>query len=201
MRENGLLSVIRKKKKWYGKTSGEPKENILNRNFKANAPLKKLATDITEIKILSKKFYLSSVIDLFNNEIVSYKIGKRNSLELVSRTINELLKKHKDMLKGTIFHSDQGFQYTHRHTKNKLNKNEIIQSMSRKGNPLDNACIENFFGILKSELLYNKRVKFHSVKQFINELKKWINYYNYERIQARLDYRSPSNYKEVILVT
>jgi len=199
MRENGLLSVIRKKKRWYGKKVKEPKENLLNRNFESRKPTQKLATDITEIKIFSKKLYLSSVIDLFNNEIVSFKIGKRNNLELVKQTIDNLLMKNKNGIKGSIFHSDQGFQYTHKSIKNKLNENSIKQSMSRKGNPLDNAVIENFFGIMKSELIYNELTKFDSVDHFIDELKRWITYYNNERIQEKLGYKSPVKYKKAIL--
>ena len=149
MRENDLLSVIRRKKKWHGKSGGTAKENILNREFKATAPNQKLVTDITEVKLLNQKIYLSALMDLYNNEIVSYKIGKYNNLELVSKTIIKFVGKRKKILSGTIFHSDQGFQYTNKRTQNRLKKYGIIQSMSRKGNPLDNACIENFFGLLR----------------------------------------------------
>lgn len=196
MRENDLLSVIKRKKKWHGRSSGEPKENIVNRNFISDAPSKKLVTDITEVKMFNKKIYLSTILDLYNNEVISYRIGRFNTLGLVSDTISDLIKKNGDYLNGSIFHSDQGFQYTHELTKKKLKENGIIQSMSRKGNPLDNACIESFFGVMKSEILHNKKLKYKSMNHFEEELVNWIEYYNYERIQKRLNYLSPIEYKK-----
>ena len=198
MRENGLMSVIRRKRNWYGRKSGSPKENILNRDFQANYPDSKFVTDITEIKMFGKKIYLSAIMDLYNNEIISYKIANYNTLKLVFDTINDLINKRKIHLPGSILHSDQGFQYTHNTFKNKLEHYGIIQSMSRKGNPLDNACIENFFGIMKVEILYNETLKYKSIQHFIEELHKWIEYYNGERIQRKLYYKSPIEYKKVI---
>lgn len=196
MRENNLLSVIRRKRKWYGCSAGEPKENILNRNFRTRLPNKKFVADVTEIKIKQKKIYLSAIMDIYNNEIVSYEIGRHNSLILVSNTVENLIYKKGKRLQGCLFHSDQGYQYTSNYTKNKLASNGIIQSMSRKGNPLDNACIENFFGVMKTETLYNKTLSFRSVEHFQTELIKWIDYYNYERIQKKLNYLSPIEYKK-----
>jgi putative transposase len=196
MRENNLLSAIRRKRKWYGCSAGEPKENILNRNFRTRLPNKKFVADVTEIKIKQKKIYLSAIMDIYNNEIVSYEIGRHNSLSLVSNTVENLICKKGKRLQGCIFHSDQGSQYTSNYTKNKLASNGIIQSMSRKGNPLDNACIENFFGVMKTETLYNKTLSFRSVEHFQTELIKWIDYYNYERIQKKLNYLSPIEYKK-----
>ena len=198
MRENGLMSVVRRKRYWYGKKLGFPKRNILNRDFQSNYPNRKFVTDITEIKIFGKKIYLSAIMDLYNNEIVSYKISNYNTLKLAFDTINDLADKRINQLLGSVFHSDQGFQYTHNTFKNKLKHYGIIQSMSRKGNPLDNACIENFFGILKSEILYNETIRYKSYKGFIKELHKWIKYYNGERIQKKLHYKSPLEYKKVI---
>lgn len=198
MRENNLLSVIRRKRKWYGKASGEPKENILNRDFFSDAPNQKLVTDITEIKLFNRKIYLSAIMDLYNNEIISYRIGKSNTLGLVSNTISDLIDKRGKFVPGSIFHSDQGFQYTNKRTKSELKKRGLIQSMSRKGNPLDNACIENFFGILKVETLYNETINYESMEYFIEELIEWIEYYNNERIQKKLNYLSPIEYKKAI---
>lgn len=197
MRENSQLSVIRKKRKWYGKNQDKPSENIINRNFRSNKPLEKIVTDVTEFKMFNKKIYLSAVLDLFNNEIIEYKIGNNNSLKLVTSTIDSLIKRFKNLRK-TIFHSDQGFQYTQEYVRKKLSKNGIIQSMSRKGNPLDNACIENFFGILKSELIYNKTIKFKNYDDFIINLKKWIVYYNNERIQTKLENKAPVKFKKAV---
>ena len=198
MFENKLLSVIRRKRRWYGNTSRDPKENILNRNFFADEPNKKFVTDITEIKVLNKKIYLSALMDLYNNEIVAYRIGRFNNLGLVSNTISDFINKKRKLINGSIFHSDQGFQYRSKSIKLRLKEYGLIQSMSRKGNPLDNACIENFFGILKTEILYNKTLKYESMTHFRKELISWIKYYNNERIQKRLNYLSPIEYKKVM---
>lgn len=198
MRENDLLSVIRIKKKWYGRTCGDPAENILNRDFFSDTPNQKLVTDITEIKLFNRKIYLSAIMDLYNNEIISYKIGKFNTLGLVSNTISDLVDKRGKLVLGSIFHSDQGFQYTNKLIQNKLKVYGITQSMSRKGNPLDNACIENFFGVMKVEILYNKTLKYKSMRHFTRGLMNWIKYYNNERIQKRLNYLSPIEYKKAM---
>lgn len=198
MIENNLLSVIRRKKKWYGISEGVAKENILNREFTSDAPNRKLVTDITEIQLFNKKVYLSALMDLYNNEIVSYKIGRYNNLGIVTHTISKLINKRKSLLPGSIFHSDQGFQYTNQRTQNKLKECGIIQSMSRKGNPLDNACIENFFGTLKAETIYNKTLKYKSIEHLITELENWIDYYNKTRIQKKLNYLSPIEYKKAM---
>lgn len=196
MRENKLLSVIRRKRKWYGSTTGEPKGNILNRNFHTDSPDKIFVADVTEIKIKQKKIYLSAIMDIYNNELVTYRIGSQNTLGLVLRTVDKLISVKGSMLEGSLFHSDQGFQYTSNYTKDKLADSGIIQSMSRSGNPLDNACIENFFGILKTEILYNITLRYNSVDHFQRELVKWIEFYNNERIQAKLNYLSPIEYKK-----
>ena len=137
-------------------------------------------------------------MDLYNNEIVSYKIGKFNTLGLVSNTISDLINRKGELVLGGIFHSDQGFQYTNKRIQSKLKEYGIIQSMSRKGNPLDNACIENFFGIMKVEILYNKTLNYKSMQHFVRELTHWIEYYNNERIQKRLNYLSPIEYKKAM---
>lgn len=198
MRENGLMSVVRRRRHWYGKKSGLPKKNILNRDFQSSSPNRKFVTDITEITMFGKRIYLSAILDLYNNEIISYKISNNNTLKLAFDTVKDLADKRRDQLFGSIFHSDQGFQYTHNTFKNKIENYGMIQSMSRKGNPLDNACIENFFGIMKVEILYNETLEYKSMQHFIKELHKWIKYYNGERIQKRLHYKSPLEYKKVI---
>ena len=198
MCENELLSIIRRKKKWYGRTCGDPTENILNRDFSFAIPNQKLVTDITEIKLFNRKIYLSAIMDLYNNEIVSYKIGKFNTLGLVSNTISDLINRKGELVLGGIFHSDQGFQYTNKRIQSKLKEYGIIQSMSRKRNLLDNACIENFFGIMKVEILYNKTLNYKSMQHFVRELTHWIEYYNNERIQKRLNYLSPIEYKKAM---
>jgi len=197
MKDNQQLSVIRKKRKWYGKNLDKPSDNIINRNFKSDKPLEKIVTDVTEFKIFNRKVYLSAILDLYNNEVIEYKISNRGDLKLVASTVDNLIKNNNNLC-NTIFHSDQGFQYTNKYFRKKLANYGIVQSMSRKGNPLDNACIENFFGILKSELIYNKTVKFKNYNDFIIKLKKWILYYNKERIQTKLGNVAPKKYKKAI---
>lgn len=162
MKEENLTCKVRAKKyKSYRGQEGKIAKNILNRNFKAEKPNEKWATDVTEFALCNEKIYLSPIIDLYNGEIISYKISKR---PILNKRYQKLLKE-----KG------------------------IIQSMSRKGNCLDNAVIENFFGLLKSELFYLK--KFKSVEDFIKELKSYIKYYNTKRIKIKLKGLSPVEYR------
>ena len=148
----GLKSLIRVKKyKSYKGRLGKIAPNILKRNFKAEAPNKKWATDITEFNVLGKKLYLSPIIDLFNQEIISYELTERPVFTQVVMMLKKAFKKIPDNTNLTL-HTDQGWQYQMKQYQYLLKKKGIRQSMSRKGNCLDNAIIENFFGILKSEL-------------------------------------------------
>jgi len=194
MKEKQLLSVIRAKKKWHGNKSIDPCENKINREFQTDIYNEKLVTDITEFRMKSRKIYLSAIMDLKNNEIIAFKIKNNCTVDLVTETIEEVLSKTD--LKGAIFHSDQGCQYTSNEVKEKLKAAGINQSMSRRGNCLDNACIESFWGILKSELIYNRYVQIKSLEALEKQISEWINYYNNERIQAKLGYLSPSEYRK-----
>jgi len=157
MRVLGLKSLMRiKKYKSYKGEHGKIAPNILQRDFKAAQPNQKWATDITEFNVKGKKLYLSPVIDLFDGEIISYDLSERPDFEQV---VTMLRKSFKEIRKNTlILHSDQGWQYQMKQYQRLLNEKGIIQSMSRKGNCLDNAIIENIFGILKSELFLLKNI-------------------------------------------
>jgi len=187
---------LKRYKSYKGKI-GKTADNILNRDFKAAKPNTKWVTDITEFKLLGKKIYLSPILDLFNGEIISYNISYRPTFDLVS---DMLLKAFKTIPDDTnlILHSDQGWHYQMKHYHRMLKEKSIVQSMSRKGNCYDNAVIENFFGILKSELFYLQ--KFHSIEYFIGELHKYIYYYNNRRIKAKLKGLSPVDYRNQILL-
>jgi putative transposase len=189
----GLKSLVRiKKYKSYKGELGKKVPNILERNFKTQHPNKKWATDVTEFNVAGNKLYLSPIIDLFNGEIISYELSERPHFNQV---IN-MLKKSFEKISNTtnlILHSDQGWQYQMKQYQQLLKENGIIQSMSRKGNCLDNAVIENFFGILKSELFYLK--KYESVNQLKLEIIDYINYYNNERIKLNLKGMSPIQYR------
>lgn len=193
MRVLGLKSLIRLKKyKSYKGELGKVAPNILARNFKAVQPNQKWATDVTEFNVSGKKLYLSPIIDLFNQEIISYELSERPNFNQVITMLKKSFKKLPDQT-NLILHSDQGWQYHMKHYQRILKEKGIKQSMSRKGNCLDNAIIENFFGILKSELFYLKKYK--SVDQLKNEIIDYINYYNNDRIKLNLKGMSPIKYR------
>lgn len=144
-----LKCLVRMKKyRSYKGEIGKIAPNIIQRDFKTDAPNKKWTTDITEFALFGRKLYLSPVLDMYNGEIISYNISERPVLGQVMDMLNKAFEKIPD---GTnlIFHSDQGWQYQHKQYQNQLNKKGIRQSMSRKGNCLDNSVMENFFGLLK----------------------------------------------------
>jgi transposase InsO family protein len=193
MKSLGLKSIIRVKKyKSYRGENGKIAPNILERNFKATAPNQKWATDITEFNVSGNKLYLSPIIDLFNQEIISYELTER---PVFNQVVVMLKKAFKTIPNNTnlMLHSDQGWQYQMNHYQRLLKEKGIVQSMSRKGNCLDNAIIENFFGILKSEMFYTQ--KFKSIEQLKHEINKYINYYNNERIKSNLNKMSPIKYR------
>lgn len=189
----GLKSIIRVKKyKSYRGEQGRIAPNHLQRAFKSESPNSKWATDITEFKVADKKLYLSPIIDLFNQEIISYEITERP----IFSQVTEMLKKaFKTIPNNTnlMLHSDQGWQYQMKQYQKLLEEKGIVQSMSRKGNCLDNAIIENFFGTIKSELYYTK--KFSSIQELEREIKEYIHYYNNERIKSNLNKMSPIQYR------
>ena len=189
----GLKSLIRVKKyKSYKGEQGKIAPNLLKRNFKAEAPNQKWATDITEFNISGKKLYLSPIIDLFNQEIISYELTERPVFNQVVMMLKKAFKKIPNDTNLTL-HSDQGWQYQMKQYQYLLKEKGIKQSMSRKGNCLDNAIKENFFGILKSELFYIQ--KFASLEELKREIKQYINYYNNVRIKSNLNKMSPIQYR------
>lgn len=194
MKSLGLRSKVRAKKKFFAPLVEGIiiEENILNRDFKATTPSSKLVTDITTIKYKNnKKLYLSAIMDLYNNEILTYKIGSNNNNDLVINTITDILAQNK--LDGAVLHSDRGIQYTSRLYNTILKENKIIQSMSRKGNCHDNACIESFFSHLKSECIYLNN--YNSEEEVINSIDEYINFYNNIRFQKKLKNMAPIKYR------
>ena len=170
---------------------GKIADNLLNREFSANKPFEKLTTDVTQFKVCNEKIYLSPVMDLYNREIISYSITLSPNLE----QIREMLQGLTERLPSDatpIFHSDQGWQYQHSEYQRYLQEHNIIQSMSRKGNCMDNGAMENFFGRLKVEMFYGET--FSSTDEFIRCLKDYIDYYNNERIILKLK-MSPVKYR------
>ena len=194
MKSLGLKGKQRKNDKYhsYKGEVGKVADNLLKREFYAEKPFEKLTTDVTQFKVCDEKVYLSPVMDLFNREIVSYSISLSPNLEQVREMLNGLFKKLLDDA-TPIFHSDQGWQYQHAEYQRLLSEHNITQSMSRKGNCMDNGAMENFFGRLKVEMFYGE--KFESVTAFVEELKGYIHYYNNERISMKLKGMSPAQYR------
>lgn len=195
MRILGLKSVIRKKRPDYVKSTPEiTAENILNRDFKASVPFEKWLTDVTEFKYYVgsevKKLYLSAILDLYDRRIITYKIGDSNNNELVFRMFDEARSLYPDA--KPIFHSDRGFQYTNKVFHQKLVDAGMIQSMSRVGRCLDNAPMEGWWGILKSEMYYLK--KFTNREGLVSAIENYIHFYNTRRYQKRLNCMTPCEY-------
>ncbi|WP_430203203.1 IS3 family transposase [Paenibacillus illinoisensis] len=192
MKQLGICSVIRKKRRFFGKQASVVNPNRLERQFQADTPRTKLVTDITYIRAGEHFVYLSVIQDLYNNEIVAWHLSERNDLALVHDTLDRL-RQHVD-LNGVILHSDQGFQYTSKPFNRKLNQLGMLSSHSRRGNCLDNACIESFFSHLKTEKIYlNKAANKAEVEQQVSE---YILFYNQNRFQKKLNDRSPVEYRE-----
>ncbi len=189
----GIKCQVRiKKYRSYKGEIGKVAPNLINRDFHADTPNQKWTTDITEFSLFGKKLYLSPILDMYNGEIISYNISERPHLGQVMDMLDKAFEKIPEKT-NLIIHSDQGWQYQHKMYQNRLTEKGIRQSMSRKGNCLDNAVMENFFGLLKSELLYLR--KFASIEEFREELEKYIYYYNHQRIKGKLKGLSPVQYR------
>lgn len=189
MRISGIQSVIRKKRRYFGKSGSNVFSDLLGRNFNAFFPGSKLAADITYLPTTDGFIYLSVLQDLCNNEIVAHAISSRNDLALVFATLDKL-----PAMPGAVLHSDQGFQYTHKSYQERLGELRLRGSHSRKGNCLDNACVESFFSHLKTEAFAGEPVV--SKNETIILVEKHIHFYNTERFQKRLGQLSPVEYRE-----
>jgi transposase InsO family protein len=193
------LKAIGSKKRYrsYRGEFGRVAANTLGRNFKAQSPHQKWVTDVTEFNLQGEKVYLSPVLDLYNQEVVAYQIEQRPQFSLVMKMLYKAIKQLKPEDRP-LLHSDQGWHYQMAGYQNVLKDHGIQQSMSRKGNCLDNAVMENFFGILKKEFFYGRQ--FESIASFKAELKRYIHYYNHDRIKEKLKGLSPVQYRSQSLV-
>lgn len=194
MRELEIICRVRMKKyRSYKGEVGKIVPNLLERNFVATAPNQKWVTDVTEFSLFGQKLYLSPILDLFSLDIVSYTISKRPTLSMATEMLKRAFSAIPD---GTelILHSDQGWQYQHKQYQKIIADKGLRQSMSRKGNCLDNAVTENFFGLLKSELLYLQN--FDSLEHFEAELVEYLDYYNNHRIKVKLKGLPPVLYRQ-----
>ena len=198
MKSVKLAAVIRRRKKIYiQSTSQITAENILNREFVADNPNEKWLTDVTEFKITNgSKSYLSAILDLGYNSIISYVLGKSNNNKLVFDTLDKAVETNPTAT--PLFHSDRGFQYICQTFKKKLNKINAVQSMSRVGRCIDNGPMEAFWGTLKSEMYYLRKFStFEELEQAIDE---YIKFYNTKRLQKKLKGMSPIEYRSHTLV-
>jgi len=182
MQKYGLLSVIRRKKyRNYGEYLHRY-PNLLNRDFRAERPNQKWVTDISYIHTKQGVLYLSVIRDLYDNSIVAYKTGTEQNVNLVLSTIKEAKRKEKVTAELQL-HSDQGFQYTSQAYFKLTQSYGITPSMSRRGNPYDNALAENFFSILKTECIYRAKLQTHEEARLL--IGEYIHFYNHQRIQLK----------------
>jgi transposase InsO family protein len=194
MQVHGLHSRIRRKKVNRKKASGEHiSENLLNREFRAESAHEKWLTDVTEFAIAkdARKLFLSPILDLYGNSILTYKLSFRNNNHLVFQMFEEARQKYPDA--KPLFHDDRGFQYTHRSFKKMLDDAGMTHSMSRPGKCIDNGPMEAFFGTLKSEMFHGQ--KFESMDHLIGEIHAYIDFYNNDRLQKGLGCLSPADYR------
>ena len=197
MKEENLICHVRMKKyRSYKGEVGKIAPNLLNQDFSTTAPNQKWATDVTEFHLFGRKAYLSPILDLYSQDIVSYVISDSPVLSMVTNMLDTAFETL-PVEASLILHSDQGWQYQHKQYQRRLKSKGIHQSMSRKGNCLDNAVMENFFGHLKSELLYLQT--FESLEHFKTELVAYLDYYNNRRIKAKLKGLPPALHRQQAL--
>ena len=196
MHEAGLAGK-RPKEKYhsYKGEVGKIADNIIDRNFSTTAPLQKWTTDVSQFNFSWGKCYLSPILDMATNEIISYDISLSPNLEQIERMLDGAFRKFPN-ISGLIFHSDQGWQYQHVYFQNCLKEHGIIQSMSRKGNCYDNCVMETFFGRMKNEMYYGCEKDYSSFEVFKEAVKEYMDYYNNKRIQAKTKWMPPALYRE-----
>ena len=193
MRKMSLFGITPKRHyRSYKGDVGKIASNVLNRDFAAAGPYEKLTTDISQFVIGDRKLYLSPILDMWNGEIISYTISHSPNMALVMKMLKKAFRRMGDT-SGTMLHSDQGWHYQHAHYQWALREHGITQSMSRKGNCLDNSVMENFFGLLKNEFYYVNH--FDDELTFLKGLAEYIKYYNNDRIKLRLN-MSPVQYRQ-----
>ncbi|MEK5235904.1 IS3 family transposase [Paenibacillus sp. FSL L8-0470] len=193
MRLQGIQSVIRRKRKKYvGSAPQQVAENVLNRKFEAEMPNQKWVTDVTEFKYGNgRKAYLSAIKDLHDKSIVAYVLGHSNNNSLVFKTLELALQAAPET--HPLLHSDRGFQYTSLHFKQMLDEAELTQSMSRVGCCIDNGPMESFWGTLKCEKYYLHT--YRTFEELQKDIDNYIHFYNYERLQAKLNGLSPNEFR------
>jgi putative transposase len=210
MKDRGLTATPRKRKysSYKGKIGKICRNHLLKkrlnknkhiyiyeRHFETNRPYQILGTDVTQFQIAAGKLYLSPIIDFHTREILGYDISTSPNYAQIRRMMKMMFDRHGEVFSGLILHSDQGYQYQMKAYQKLLKEHGIIQSMSRKGNCLDNSPTENFFGRLKTEIFYDKEFEYESLDQLKRAIEKYIKYYNEERIVVKYG-DSPINIRQ-----
>ena len=201
MHKAGLIGK-RPKEKYhsYKGEVGKIADNIIDRDFSTTAPLQKWTTDVSQFNFSWGKCYISPVLDMNTNEIISYDLSMSPNLGQIERMLNKAFEKYPSV-EGLIFHSDQGWQYQHVNFRNALQEHGIVQSMSRKGNCYDNCIMETFFGRLKNEMYYGYEKDYSSFEEFSQAVEEYIDYYNNKRIQAKTKWMPPVKYREASMMS
>lgn len=207
------LTPKAKYKSYKGDMNGTVKSQLLNkvidevkhktyyeRDFSTTNCNEKWTTDVSEFHIAAGKLYLSPILDMHNREIVSYNISKSPDFKQTINMLDRAFSKHTN-LQNLIFHSDQGWQYQMQQFRTTLKEKGIIQSMSRKGNCLDNSPMENFFGKMKNEMFYGNEYTFNSLDELKLVMEEYIEYYNTQRITTKLKGLTPVQYRNQSLLT
>lgn len=201
MTKLGLRAVVKKQKyhSYIGEV-GHIADNIINRDFKASKPNEKWTTDVSQFNCLFGKVYLSPILDMYGTDIVAWDLSLSPNLEQTKRMLDEAFKKNPN-IEGLIFHSDMGWQYQHNYYQERLREKGIIQSMSRKGNCIDNCIMETFFGTLKREMFYGHEQEFQTFEQLYQAIAEYIDYYNNRRIKGKTKWMPPVKFREASMLT
>lgn len=200
MAKLGLKAIINKQKyhSYLGEV-GKIAENLIKRDFKATKPNEKWTTDVSQFNCPFGKCYLSPIIDMGMGDVVAWDLSLSPNLEQTKRMLNTAFKKYPN-LENLVFHSDMGWQYQHGYYRLRLKEKGIIQSMSRKGNCLDNSVMESFFGIMKNEMFYGHEKEFKTFEQFKNAVAEYIDYYNNFRIKIKTKWMPPAKFREASML-
>lgn len=189
----GLKSLVRPKKyRSYRGEVGHAAPNLLKRQFETSRPNQKWVTDVTEFNVGGNKLYLSPIMDLYNGEIIAWQTSERPDFALIQGMLDKAFKRLRPG-QAPMLHSDQGWAYRMSQYQRQLTERGMVQSMSRKGNCLDNAAMESFFGTLKSECF--RLARFANIEQLRRAIGHYIYYYNHDRIKLKLKGLSPVQYR------
>ena len=190
------LKATKRKQKYHSYVGevGHIADNIINRNFKATKPNEKWTTDVSQFNCPFGKCYLSPIIDMGMGDVVAWDLSLSPNLEQTKRMLDEAFIKYPN-LEGLIFHSDMGWQYQHNYYQQRLKAKGIIQSMSRKGNCIDNCIMESFFGVMKNEMFYGHEYEFKALDDLEKSMREYISYHNNQKIITKLKGLTPTTYR------